>query len=122
LIVQSNGNIGVYVNLKDNCRDAMGAPWFDPGNNVAYVDTIVDNDMFGIMMTTWHTLKEKMESILGCAKKCGTITFPWSNGRNREETATILRRLSFESNDYESSGWTRKDIVDRFLKWSKYKR
>lgn len=108
--------VPTLVSLKDNRRDAMGAPWYEPANYSAYVDTIVDNNMFGIMMTTWHTLKEKMESILGCAKKCGTITFPWSNGRNREETATMLRRISFEGNDYESSGWTRKDIVDHFMK------
>jgi len=108
--------VPTLVSLKDSGHDAMGAPWYEPGNYTAYVDTIADHDMFGIMMTTWHTLKEKMQSILGCAKKCGTITFPWSNGGNHEETATMLRRISFEGNDYESSGWTRKDIVDHFMK------
>ncbi len=110
--------VPTLLSLKDNGYDAMGAPWFEADNYKAYVDTIADNNMFGIMMTTWHTLKEKMFSILGCAKQCGATTFPWSNtaGKYREEAATMLRRISFEGNDYGSSGWTRYDMVDHFMK------
>lgn len=110
--------VPTLLSLKDNGYDAMGAPWFEIDNFSAYVDTIADNNMFGIMMTTWHTLKEKMYSILGCAKKCGVTTFPWSptTGKHHEETATMLRRISFEGNDYESSGLTPLDFVDNFIK------
>ena len=106
--------IPTLVSLKDNRRDAMGAPWFE--NYSAHVKTIVQCGLFGIMMTTWHTLNEKMESILGCAKTFRAITFPWSDRRDRLETAVMLRRISFEGNNYETSGWTRKDIVDHFMK------
>lgn len=94
------------LSLKDNIRDAMGAPWYEKENYNAYVDTIVEHNMFGIMMTTWHTLSEQIFSILGCAKKCGAVTFPWSEFSGvREETATLLRRVSFEGNTYEDCGW-----------------
>lgn len=107
------------LSLKDNPRDAMGAPWYDPKNYLAYADTIADHDFFGIMMTTWHTLSTYMPSILGCAKACGAISHPWaitpSHSRTatnglREETATLMRRISFEGNTYETSGWAKMEI------------
>ena len=99
------------MSLKDNIRDAMGAPWYDKANYAAHIDTVEEHGMFGIMMTTWHKLKEYMPSILGCAKKCGAISFPWSRFSGlREETATMLRRLSFEGNTYADCGWSKEQI------------
>lgn len=63
------------------------------------------------MMTTWNALKDYMHSILGCAKKCGAKTFVWSEYSDiRSETATMLRRISFEGNNYADSGWSNKQI------------
>lgn len=99
------------LSLKDNIRDAMGAPWYDKANYTAHIDTVEEHGMFGIMMTTWHKLKEYMPSVLGCAKGCGAITFPWSPFSGlREETATMLRRISFEGNTYADCGWSREQI------------
>jgi len=78
------------VSLKDNIRDAMGAPWYDPDNYSAYVDTASEYDAFGIMMTTWHTLREKMPSVLGCAKNAGQLL---SHGR--KTTVCVKRRQRF---------------------------
>jgi len=92
-------------------RDVMGAPWYEETNYTSHVETIMENQLFGIMMTTWHTLKEYMPSILGCAKKCGAQSFVWSKfSRLREESATMLRRISYEGNDYASSGWSKEQI------------
>ena len=99
------------LSLKGNIRDAMGAPWYKSANYSAYVDTIVEHGMYGIMLTTWHTLKQYMHSILGCAKKCGASTFTWSeNSGLHEETATLLRRVSFEGNTYADCGWSKEQI------------
>ncbi len=102
--------------LRDCGRDCMGAPWFDKNNCAAHIDTLTKNNMFGIMFTTWHTLKEHMPSILRCSKLMGGKGFAWSldgdknggiDGGIREETATLLRAVSFEGNTYEDSGWSR---------------
>ncbi len=99
------------VSLKHCGRDVMGAPWFNAQNYNAHIKTISDNSMFGIMLTTWDTLKGKMQSILGCAKKCGAKSFVWSEySRLHEETATLLRRVSFEGNTYSDCGWSKKQI------------
>lgn len=99
------------LSLKDCSRDVMGAPWFDEGNYTAHVQTVAENGLFGVMLTTWHLLKQNMPSILGCAKKLGAAMFYWSAFSGiHEETATLLRRLSFEGNTYEDCGWSKKQI------------
>lgn len=99
------------LSLKNCGRDVMGAPWFNPKNYSAHIETVAQNEMFGIMLTTWHTLKGNMQSILGCAKKCGARSFVWSEYSGlREETATLLRRVSFEGNTYEDCGWSKEQI------------
>ena len=52
-----------------------------------------------------------MPSILGCAKKFGAVTFTWSEFSGlHEETATLMRRISFEGDNYANSGWSEKQI------------
>lgn len=103
--------------LKSCGHDTIGAPWFDFKNYTAHIETIKQNNMFGIMMTTWHLLKDKMHSILGCAKEYGANTFSWAccNDNHPDaslmlETATLLRLISFEGNTYENSGWAKRQI------------
>ncbi len=92
-------------------HDVIGAPWLISDNFKAVTDTITENSMFGIMLTTWHTLKQQMSGILGCAKHFGAVTFPWSEFSGYyEETATLLRRVSFEGNSYTDCGWSKKQI------------
>jgi len=99
------------ASLKDCGRDVMGAPWYDKKNYNAHIETLTENGMHGIMLTTWHTLNEWMSSILDCAKECGTVTFPWTASTPpRAETATLLRHLSFEGNTYSDAGWMKEQI------------
>lgn len=103
--------VSTLVSLKDVPYDVVGAPWYNPDNYTAITETLVENDMHGVMLTTWHTLKDHMPSILDCAKKCGASTFIWSESSGkREETATLLRRISFEGNSYADSGWSKAQI------------
>ena len=99
------------ASLKDCGRDTIGAPWYNEKNYCAHIQTVVDNHMFGVMLTTWHTLKSNMYSILGCAKKCGAESFVWSEFSGLiEETATLMRRVSFEGNSYADCGWSKEQI------------
>lgn len=102
-----------YLKEKAPNKDLIIAPWYDPDNLTACINTVVQNNMFGIMFTTWHTLNEKMPSILKCALQCGAKTFDWSvldNHILKTETATLLRRVSFEGNSYTDSGWSKYQI------------
>ncbi|MBE6712223.1 MAG: hypothetical protein E7580_01745 [Ruminococcaceae bacterium] len=99
------------TSLKDCGRAVMGAPWYDKKNYRAHVETLTENQMHGIMLTTWHTLNEWMATILDCAKECGASTYPWTEfAPPRTETATLLRHLSFEGNTYADAGWMKEQI------------
>lgn len=92
-------------------HDCIGAPWENPGNYNAHIETIAQNNIYGIMLTTWHTLKHRMISIPDCAKRMGAQSFVWSSNSGASEiTATMLRRISFEGNTYEDSGWSKQQI------------
>ena len=99
------------VSLKNCGKDVMGAPLTKPENYSAHVRTVAENNLFGIMLTTWSGLKESTRYILGCAKECGAVSFPWSDYAILwTETATILRNVSFEGNTYADSGWAKEQM------------
>ena len=99
------------LSLADSGHDVMGAPWYEEKNYIAHIDTVQKNNMHGVMLTTWHKLQLYMPSILGCAKEFGARSFVWSAFSSlREETATMLRRLSFEVNSYADSGWSKEQV------------
>ncbi len=98
--------------------DTIGAPWLNRQNYDAHIETLTKNNMYGIMLTTWHTLhlENGMPAFLGCAEDLGAITLYWSKqthtwGERNTETATLLRRISFEGNSYDDSGWKQKQVV-----------
>ena len=108
------------LSLKDSGHDVMGAPWHFATNYNAMADTVAEHNLFGIMMTTWHSMETMMPSILGCAKRCGVTTHAWSPVSSakdfRKETAAMLRRVSFEGNTYETAGWIERDTADLVVK------
>lgn len=97
--------------LKTSGYDAIGAPWFDSDNYKAHIQTVTDNNLYGVMLTTWHTIQNNMHHIFNCAKRMGATTFIWSRcSGSWEETATLLRRVSFEGNTYADCGWSKAQI------------
>ena len=94
--------------LKESGFDIIVAPWFDKKNFEAGIGTVKELDLFALMLTTWHTVAQNAEKILMVAHSMGAKTFYFSDfAEPRAEMATLLRRVSFEGNDYESSGWVK---------------
>ena len=105
------GPVGSLASLAGSGHPVIGAPWHDRRNYKAHIDTIIDIGLDGIILTTWHTLKGCMPSLLGCAKECGAESFSWSAFSGlREQTAALLRRVSFEGNSYADCGWAKEQI------------
>lgn len=103
--------IPTLLSLKDTNHDVIGASWLGTENIKAHIKTVSENNLFGIMVTTWHTLRGEMYGITEAAKKFGAVFFPWSvNSGLLELPATLFRRLSFEGNNYEQSGWLKNQI------------
>lgn len=107
--------IETLVHLKNKGFELIGAPWLDFENISACIDTVSEHKLSGVMLTLWHTLKYQMRGILRCAHEFGAQTFPWSEESGgpdapAPETASLLRRLSFEGNSYEECGWSQQQI------------
>lgn len=99
--------------LKEQGFDVLGAPWFRKENCEAYVDTIRDSGLMGIMVTTWHTLAQQMPHVVTDALLCGAFQSPWSGpeiSRVRTETAALLRKVSGSVGTYAQAGWTDSQI------------
>ena len=63
------------------------------------------------MLTTWHTLKNEYTGLLECSKALGASTVPWAEySPIGMQLATILRKVSFEGNTFEDSGWSKHEI------------
>lgn len=78
--------------------------------SMACINTAKDNDLFGILHTTWHTLSEGCWYITKIAKEC------W-NSENKmvpdcyvTETASLMRKIYFAEGDYNKAGWGRYDV------------
>lgn len=101
--------IQTSVYLKERGFDVLGAPWYRYDNCQAYVDTIYENRLMGVMVTTWHTLAQKMPHIVEDALMCGAYTSPWITAHSHQvlpQTATLLRAIHFSNGHYNEAGWT----------------
>ena len=110
-ILQAPVKTSVY--LKEKGFDVLGAPWFEDANCRAHVDTAREHGLMGVMVTTWHTLAQKMPHIVADALMCGAFQSPWSgteSSKVRTETAALLRKVCFADGDYKEAGWTDSQI------------
>lgn len=101
--------IKTSIYLKNQGFDVLGAPWFQRENCQAHADTVRASGLMGIMVTTWHTLAQKMPHIVTDALLCGAYQSPWSGtegSRIRTETAALLRKVYLTEDNYIQSGWT----------------
>lgn len=74
-------------------------------------DTVKDNNLFGVMQTTWHTLSDDMDKLLPFAKHFGAFIPPWEKDcPSQAVIASLLRRVTYEKLDYLSTGWIEKQI------------
>lgn len=103
------GRIETSIYLKNKGFQVLGAPWFETANCRVHADTIRENNLLGIMVTTWHTLAQKMYHVVWDALICGAYQSPWSGTAGHKietETAALLRKVCFVQGDYLESGWT----------------
>lgn len=102
------------VYLKKRGFQVLGAPWFHTQNCEAFVKTVQEYDLAGIMVTTWHTLAQKMPHVVRAALLCGAYHSPWSGeteNRIRTETAVLLRKVYFTEGNYREAGWAENQIT-----------
>ena len=101
------------VYLKQKGFPVLSTPWYDTENCRAHIQTVMENDLLGVLVTTWHTLSEKMTQIIQAAVFCGAYHSPWAGEAKNEietETAALLRKAYFVQGNYSEAGWTDRQI------------
>ena len=97
--------------LKNKGFDVICAPWFDRANCTSCLDTALQEQLFGVMLTTWHTLNQKLHSLPAFAYACGAEKGVLHGTSDiNAELAALLRRLTPEQKRYEDCGWMEKQI------------
>ena len=113
-VLQAPVKTSVY--LKAHGFEVLGAPWYESKNGQAHADTVQENGLLGMMVTTWHTLAAHMPQIVTEALQMGAYHAPWSGDRGieiRTETAALCRKVFFVRGDYEEAGWVDRQIIKR---------
>lgn len=101
------------VFLKSRGFDVLSCP-YDMGTDEtnACFNTVKDNDLLGIMQTTWHTLSYGTPHVTRCAMLCFDPSLCENRDMNyyRTRTAALLRKACPSGGNYERSGWSRTEI------------
>ncbi len=100
--------------FKENGFKVLACPWDRSDANIKItVDTVKDNDLLGVMHTTWNTL----ESQNGACRMTRVAATCWEEKTEvvsvsgaRIELAKVIRKIDFPNGDYQNSGWKRKFI------------
>lgn len=102
----------------DKGFDVVTAPWYDLQNIEALGEIAIMQNAFGMMLTTWHTLPEKMESL----SRGGSVMWGGMNAgkdnplyrSNYEITsqAAFLRKIRKLPADFVNSGWHSCEVSD----------
>lgn len=96
--------------FKKHGFDTLVCPWDQSAQNVdTSLATVKENDLFGIIHTTWHTLSQGMPFVMRAAIGC----FEETAGRKSRDGALMaahLRKVYWVEGDYEKAGWAKKQI------------
>lgn len=109
--VPQNQPVESLTSLKDCGHDVIGAPWYNETGYKNMVDTLEQYNMYGVLMTTWHTLNYETPALISFARYLNVSLFPWENSCKPFYIASsILRRVSFDGCSYEQAGWKQQQI------------
>lgn len=109
--VPQNQPVESLTSFKDCGHDVIGAPWYNEVGYKNMVDTLEMYNMYGVLMTTWHTLCNETPALISFARYLNITLFPWEGSCKPFYVASsILRRVSFDGCNYEQTGWKQRQI------------
>lgn len=85
-------------------------PWNGSGNISAHTETAQKQGMYGVMLTTWHTLRCNITSVMFCAGKCHRTNVRMTEHDAYTAIAALMRRACARGGNYADSGWCERQI------------
>ena len=95
--------------IKEAGFDVLSCPWQNTRGIENCVKTVIDNRLFGVMHTTWHTLSASYPQVLRTA----LLAVQGDYGHTQKlhpYAAALLRKVYFAEGDYRRAGWSRYEI------------
>ena len=99
--------------FQKNGFDTLICPWDrSEANVISCLQTAKEQNLFGVMHTTWHTLSAGMPYVTIIAKNCFEDAADYRRKQSRTHTAAQLRKVCFANGDYQLAGWCREDVAE----------
>lgn len=98
--------------IKEQGFDVICCPWDRTDDNIqASIDTVKQYQLFGIMHTTWHTLKRGMPQVFLNATLSWCQKNPHMDSSVKIlEMTELQRKISFVNGNYEQAGYVPRQI------------
>lgn len=102
-----NENWPTSKKFKDYGFDTVCCPWDNNANINEAIKTADDNELFGIIHTTWHTLYRGFDKMI----YAGALAYNNDNkNASRHYSARVARMALPAQGDYEKCGWSEKMV------------
>lgn len=104
----------------DEGFDVLTAPWHDRQNIIALGEMAVEENLFGMMLTTWHTLPVTMGgiplagSIMWGGESASKDSPQYASAYRLTAAAAFLRRIRKGPVDYCDAGWRSYEVAENF--------
>jgi len=91
--------------------DTLLCPWDRSDDKLkSCVKTVKDEQLYGLMHTTWHTLSHGTPLVLMAALGCFQTIEHYKKTPMRTQAAAIMRKVYFADGSYEKAGWAKNQI------------
>ncbi len=104
--------------LKESGFTTMLCPWdVSLQKSDACVNTVKENELYGLIHTTWHTLSSGMMYVGKVARSFyndGEDSRDHDHPLHLTHMAEILRKAYFANGDYHKAGWSKIEVGDRW--------
>ena len=97
--------------------DVLLCPWdkvYGDDSLVPCTKTVIDDSLFGLLHTTWHTLSSGMPDVTRAADLCWKTNEKMpANAEIRTKTANLIRKTTHPQGNYERAGWAPYEIGNK---------
>ncbi len=94
--------------FKEKGFQVLCCPWDDVNNNSSAVNTVVENNLNGIIHTTWNTLHKGFREMIYAGVLSYGTTQENLDDIHRFYCASVVRKVMPAGGDYEKYGWSEK--------------
>ena len=95
--------------LKESGFEVICCAWDNKQNNREALDTVMDQNLYGVMHTTWYNLCKGVISLIYSGKIFyGADDIPEFESIHYFYAAEVIRKAMPSGGEYEKSGWTEK--------------